>query len=189
MAPTYKQNKDFEDTARFLFNRRTFKQIPYPSSDDDEGHPSDLEYRGLRFEEISTGRRFWVECKYRPDVCGEWKTDYLVDDQFFLYKRIRARTGEPVFLMTGLGGTTWLPEIMYCLNLDEIHFATFHYGSYDCNRVDDVINSLDELIRIAAETDESIWAERYGRLNPSSSGTESLPSALAHNAPPTACPS
>ena len=147
----YKLGNDFEDTAASLFDPGAFRQIHRTPRDDETNgrYVRDMGYPDLRFVENATGRRFWVECKFRAHVGPKWEIDWCTDAQLYRYKRIRERTREPVFIMIGLGGTVQQPERIYCLDLDRIFFTTLFYGTYKRNRVYEKIDDLDGLLDLA----------------------------------------
>ena len=62
-------------------------------------------YPDLRFRERSTGRRFWVEVKYRARAEENGKITWCNENQLRHYKRTMYETGEPVFIMIGVGGS------------------------------------------------------------------------------------
>ncbi len=147
----YKLGNDFEDTAASMFDPGAFRQIHRTPRDDETNgrYVRDMGYPDLRFVENATGRRFWVECKFRAHVGPKWEIDWCTDEQLYRYKRIRERTREPVFIMIGVGGTVQQPERIYCLDLDRINFTTLFYGTYKRNRVYGKIDDLDGLLDLA----------------------------------------
>ena len=154
----YRLGNDFEDYVITMFNPEKFELIHRtPTNDDTNGRfVHSMVYPDLRFREIATGRKFWVEVKFRARTEDRGVITWCNDNQLRNYKKTMYESRNPVFIMIGLGGTVQNPEKIFCLNLDRINFTTLYYGTYVHNRViNRRIESFEELIDIdgKAETD------------------------------------
>ena len=151
MEVGYKASREMFDPEKFELIHRT------PTNDDTNGRfVHSMVYPDLRFREIATGRKFWVEVKFRARTEDRGVITWCNDNQLRNCKKTMYESRNPVFIMIGLGGTVQNPEKIFCLNLDRINFTTLYYGTYVHNRViNRRIESFEELIAIdgKAETD------------------------------------
>ncbi len=68
----------------------------------------------LEVEHVGSGDSFGIECKYRASTFMgrlSWAKEY----QLKKYARYREKTGRPLFIVIGLGGTPERPDYMYCV--------------------------------------------------------------------------
>ena len=148
----YALGNDFEDTVASMFDPSAFRLI-HRTPRDDESHGRyvhGMELPDLRFREISTGRRFWVECKYRARFGDDWTIEWCSRNQLTAYKRTLHEYREPVLVVIGVGGTVGKPEKMYCLDAERLNFTTLFYGTFRNNRVYWALpRTLDGLIGLA----------------------------------------
>lgn len=144
----YGLGNDFEDTVASMFDPESFELIHRtPRHDDDDGrYVRGMAYPDLRFVEKSSGRSFWVECKFRAHVGPKWEIEWCNRDQLTRYKRTMHQYREPVLIVIGVGGTAQHPERIYCLNLDRVNFTTLYYGTYKDNRLHGRVTDLDGLL-------------------------------------------
>ncbi len=144
----YGLGNDFEDTVVSMFDPECFELVHRtPRHDDNGGHyVRGMAYPDLRFVERSSGRSFWVECKFRAHVGPKWEIEWCTRDQLTRYKRTMHRYREPVLIVIGVGGTAQHPERVYCLNLNRVNFTTLYYGTYKDNRLHGRVSDLDELL-------------------------------------------
>ena len=147
----YRLGNDFEDTVAEMFDPSLFELIHRTPRDDetDGRYVRGMELPDLRFREISTGRRFWVECKFRAHPREDWSIEWCSREQLTAYKRTMHEYREPVLAMIGLGGTVQRPERIYCLDVGEINYTTLFYGTYKDRRVHMKPAGLDVLLCIA----------------------------------------
>ena len=149
----YTLGNDFEDTVASMFDPSKFRQIHRtPRHDRANGqYIPGMELPDLRFQEVSTGRRFWVECKYRARPNPDWSLDWCSPKQLRSYKDTMYRTGEPVLVIIGVGGPVWRPDSVYCLDLDRLDYPTLFYGAYKGHRLYMNPDSLDTLLYIGGQ--------------------------------------
>jgi hypothetical protein len=73
----------------------------------------------IRFKLKETIKDFSVECKYRSNYYKngiEWCKEYQLKN----YKKFATETGIPVFIVIGIGGTSYSPEELFIVPLDKI---------------------------------------------------------------------
>ena len=148
----YRLGNDFEDYVITMFNPEKFELIHRtPTNDDTNGRfVHSMVYPDLRFREIATGRKFWVEVKFRAHTEDRGAITWCNDNQLRNYKKTMYESGNPVFIMIGVGGTVKYPTSIYLLNLDRIHFTTLFYRTYRGNHVySRQIDSLDSMFEIS----------------------------------------
>jgi hypothetical protein len=147
----YRLGNDFEDTVASMFDPAVFELI-HRTPRDDEAHGRyvrGMELPDLRFREIATGRRFWVECKFRAHPREDWSIEWCSRKQLTAYKRTMHEYREPVLVMIGLGGTVQNPEHIYCLDVRDVNYTVLFYGTYKDKRVHMRPSNLDALLYIA----------------------------------------
>ena len=148
----YRLGNDFEDYVITMFNPEKFELIHRtPTNDDTNGRfVHSMVYPDLRFREIATGRKFWVEVKFRAHTEDRGVITWCNDNQLRNYKRTMYESRDPVFIMIGVGGTVRCPASVYLLNLDRIHFTTLYYRTYHDNCVySRQIENLDSMFEIS----------------------------------------
>lgn len=147
----YRLGNDFEDHVASMFDPSLFERIHRTPRDDETGgaYAEGMELPDLRFKEISTGRTFWVECKFRAHAGESWDVEWCGYRQLLAYRRVRERTGDPVLVFLGLGGSVRRPDAVYCLDLDDLQYTTMHYAYYRTHRIYWPPRNLDQLLYIA----------------------------------------
>ena len=109
-------------------------------------------YPDLRFRDKMTGRKFWVEVKYRSHTEPDGSVVWCADNQLTNYKRTMYESREKVFIMLGIGGTVQKPDKVYCLDLDNINFTKLFYGTYKNHRIMfGTVESLKQLEYISSD--------------------------------------
>ena len=133
----YRKGNEFEEYVRNMFPEEKFELIHRTPTDEDTGgrYVHSMIYPDLRFRERSTGRRFWVEVKFRSRTEQDGSIIWCTDNQLTNYKRAMFDTREKVFIMIGIGGTVQNPSKVYCLNLEDINFTTLFYRTYKDHRI------------------------------------------------------
>lgn len=149
----YALGNDFEDTVASMFDPSRFRQIHRTPRHDQAGgrYVPGMELPDLRFQEISTGRRFWVECKYRARPNPDWSLDWCSPQQLRSYKEAMRSTKEPVLILIGVGGPVRSPDRIYCLDLERLDNTTIFYGAYKGSRLYMKPYSLDALLYIGGQ--------------------------------------
>ena len=133
----YRKGNDFEDYVRNMFPPESFELIHRTPTNDDTGgrYVHSMIYPDLRFRDRKTGRKFWVEVKYRSHAEEDGSIVWCADNQLTNYKRTMYESREKVFIMLGVGGTVQKPDKVYCLDLENINFTMLFYGTYKNHRI------------------------------------------------------
>lgn len=148
----YRLGNDFESYVISMFNPEKFELIHRtPTNDDTNGmYVESMRLPDLRFRERSTGRSFWVECKYRTRTEDLGNIGWCTEKQLKNYKHTHYSTRDTVFIMIDLGGSVMAPNKVFCLNLERINFTKLFYSTYCTNRVKvDEIESYQQLLEIS----------------------------------------
>lgn len=148
----YQLGNDFESYVITMFDPGRFDLIHRTPTNEDTGgrYVRSMRLPDLGFRERSTGRKFWVECKYRARTEDLGTITWCTDNQLRNYKRTYYDTGDTVFIMMGLGGHVRAPDKVFCLNLERINFTRLFYSTYCTNRViGNRIESYQQLLEIS----------------------------------------
>lgn len=132
----FRIGNEFEDYVIRMFDPYRFELIHRtPTNKETNGRfvPS-MAYPDLRFREIATGRTFWVEVKYRSHTEERGNLTWCSYPQMCRYKKVRSETGEPVFIVIGVGGNSHDPDRVFTLNLDRVNYTTLYFRMYAQNR-------------------------------------------------------
>lgn len=148
----FRIGNEFEDYVIRMFDPYRFELIHRtPTNRETNGMfvPS-MAYPDLRFREIATGRTFWVEVKYRSHTEENGDLTWCSYPQMCKYKKVRSDTGEPVFIVIGVGGNSHDPERIFSLNLDAIRYTTLYQRTYAHGRLyRRSISSLEQLNHVS----------------------------------------
>ena len=133
----YRMGNDFEDYVRGMFPEERFDLLHRTPTHEETGgkYVKSMGYPDLRFREKGTGRRFWVEVKYRSHADSDGSIVWCTEAQLSRYKHTMHGTGEKVFVIMGVGGTTSDPDKVYCLDLDLLNFTKLFYSTYRDHRI------------------------------------------------------
>lgn len=133
----FRIGNEFEDYVIRMFDPRRFELIHRTPTNRDTGgrFVSSMAYPDLRFREISSGKQFWVEVKYRSHTEERGNITWCSYPQLCSYRKARYISGEPVFIIIGVGGNTHDPDKIFTLNLDRVNYTTLYYRTYTRNRI------------------------------------------------------
>lgn len=148
----YRLGNTFEDYVADMFDSDKFELTHRTLTNEDTGGKfvKSMVLPDLGFREKSTGRRFWVECKFRSKTEDLGDIVWCTDNQLRNYKRTHYKYREPVFIMLGVRGTVLNPNKVYCLNLERINFTKLFYSTYSTNQVKtEKIDSLKQMFEIS----------------------------------------
>lgn len=128
---TYKIGDAFEKHTSKLFPDDNFTILSYtPSCTILEGRRIESKKDpDFQFRYEKTGLVFWVECKFRSHLHGKrlhWSNYY----QMNRYKKHEANTGQPVFIMVGLGGTPKDPSEKFFIPLKHITYPKLYPSKF-----------------------------------------------------------
>ena len=133
----FRIGNEFEDYVIRMFDPRRFELIHRTPTNRDTGgrFVSSMAYPDLRFREISSGKQFWVEVKYRSRTKERGSITWCSYPQLRSYKSARVISDEPVFIIIGVGGNIHDPDRIFTLNLDRVNYTTLYYRTYIQNRL------------------------------------------------------
>ena len=153
----YRLGNDFEDYVVTMFDPSKFKLIHRTLTNDETNgrFVYSMVLPDLEFREISTGKEFWVEVKFRARTEDRGVITWCNENQLRHYKRTMYESRRPVFVMIGVGGSVHSPKRVYLVNLDRINFTTLYYNTYAHNRVYDHIDSLEQMFEISELKDNN----------------------------------
>jgi len=87
------------------------------------------------FLDRQTGKRFYVECKFRSYILNdENKIVWCNDNQLARYKWYH-KQNHPVFIAVGLGGSARTPRDIALFSLDKVHFTGLYYSFIKSNSI------------------------------------------------------
>lgn len=133
----YRRGNDFEEYVKNMFPADKFMLIHRTPTNEETGgrYVHSMVYPDLRFIDKATGRKFWVEVKFRSYTETDGSIEWCERNQLTNYKRTMHESGNKVFIMLGIGGTVQSPSRVYCLDLDNINFTKLYYGTYKSHRI------------------------------------------------------
>ena len=142
------------------------------------GCTPDCIYPDFEFKERSSGREFWVECKYRGHrVNGN--IDWADQKHLDRYIRMRAETRRKIYIVVGVGGDPSCPNEVFLFDLDDTHFTQIYRSRQECSRVRRrVFGSLSEIEMLCARRrsqGERHADGRYQDEHPGHGGPERVP--------------
>lgn len=115
--------KCFSPTSHSLIEWRSDKHLP------GWGAPRSNQWPDLVMEEVKTGRRFAVECKYRSRTeNGVVKWSYPKQRQGYCEYELREKI--PVYVALGLGGSPDAPCNIYLIRLRRIASHVINLGDF-----------------------------------------------------------
>ena len=111
-------------------------------------YTEDCIYPDYKFRDRSTGKEFWVECKYRSHRGERGAIDWTDQEHLQRYKRIRKESGLKTYILIGLGGRPDNPDELLFFDLDERGFATLFYSIQNELRIEKrPYSSLEDLLK------------------------------------------
>ena len=151
---SYDRGNEFETYVSRMFPSDRFELTYRTVTDREAGGEfvEGMEYPDLRLTEISSGRRFWVECKYRVSTRPDGGIAWCDEHQIETYRRIERDSGYPVFVMMGVGGRPDNPFRVYCVNLDHLRFTVVPESRLEACRIHlKKVDNLRQLEFIASQ--------------------------------------
>ena len=154
-SKTQRMGEQFEEFVQgFLFPKKYYEilhQTP-DSSANEERYIKSSDKPDYKFRDYSTGKSFWVECKYHTMWRGKFPDQYLTPflKEYELDRYIKLDKYEPVFIAVGTGGDAYTPTQSYLIPVRYIKIANritkkylLPFESHNLSRDDD--ERLDKL--------------------------------------------
>jgi hypothetical protein len=115
---THALGHNFEKHVVSLFSKG-FRVVKWIQDGSDRPRDEIDFYPDLIIEHLPTKRLIGVECKFRSSLFKgniSWAKEY----QLSKYERFKEKSGMPLFIIIGVGGSPKHPDTMYCLPLWQV---------------------------------------------------------------------
>ena len=127
-SKTHRMREQFEEfVSEFLFPKKNYEilhQTP-DSSANEERYIKSSDQPDFKFRDYTTGKSFWVECKYQTVWRGKFPDQYLTPflKEYELDRYTKLDKDEPVFIAVGTGGVAYFPTQSYLIPVRYIKIA------------------------------------------------------------------
>ena len=127
-SKTHRMREQFEEfVSGILFPKKNYEilhQTP-DSSANEERYNKSSDQPDFKFRDYTTGKSFWVECKYQTVWRGKFPDQYLTPflKEYELDRYTKLDKDEPVFIAGGTGGVAYLPTQSYLIPVRYIKIA------------------------------------------------------------------
>ena len=148
-SKTHRMREQFEEfVSGILFPKKNYEilhQTP-DSSANEERYNKSSDQPDFKFRDYTTGKSFWVECKYQTVWRGKFPDQYLTPflKEYELDRYTKLDKDEPVFIAVGTGGVAYFPTQSYLIPVRYIKIANritkkylFPFESHNLSREDD----------------------------------------------------
>ena len=173
-SKTHRMREQFEEfVSGILFPKKNYEilhQTP-DSSANEERYNKSSDQPDFKFRDYTTGKSFWVECKYQTVWRGKFPDQYLTPflKEYELDSYTKLDKDEPVFIAVGTGGVAYFPTQSYLIPVRYIKIADritkkylFPFESHNLSREDDerldkFFNDELQLGDVIPILSESLW--------------------------------
>ena len=127
-SKTHRMREQFEEfVSGILFPKKNYEilhQTP-DSSANEERYNKSSDQPDFKFRDYTTGKSFWVECKYQTVWRGKFPDQYLTPflKEYELDRYTKLDKHEPVFIAVGTGGVAYFPTQSYLIPVRYIKIA------------------------------------------------------------------
>lgn len=127
-SKTHRMREQFEEfVSGILFPKKNYEilhQTP-DSSANEERYNKSSDQPDFKFRDYTTGKSFWVECKYQTVWRGKIPDQYLTPflKEYELDRYTKLDKDEPVFIAVGTGGVAYFPTQSYLIPVRYIKIA------------------------------------------------------------------
>ena len=127
-SKTHRMREQFEEfVSGILFPKKNYgilHQTP-DSSANEERYNKSSDQPDFKFRDYTTGKSFWVECKYQTVWRGKFPDQYLTPflKEYELDRYTKLDKDEPVFIAVGTGGVAYFPTQSYLIPIRYIKIA------------------------------------------------------------------
>ena len=127
-SKTHRMREQFEEfVSGILFPKKNYEilhQNP-DSSANEERYNKSSDQPDFKFRDYTTGKSFWVECKYQTVWRGKFPDQYLTPflKEYELDRYTKLDKDEPVFIAVGTGGVAYFPTQSYLIPVRYIKIA------------------------------------------------------------------
>ena len=170
---THRMGKQFEEfVSGILFPKKNYEilhQTPDSSANEDR-YIKSSDQPDYKFRDYSTGKSFWVECKYhtmwRGKFPDQYLTPFLKEDELERYTKFDK--DDPVFIAVGTGEEAYFPTQSYLIPVRYIKNANritkkylLPFESHNLSRDDERLEKLRDdkfqLGDVIPILSESLW--------------------------------
>ena len=172
-SKTHRMGQHFEEfVSGFLFPKKYYEilhQTP-DSFANEERYIKNSDQPDYKFRDYSTGKSFWVECKYHTMWRGKFPDQYLTPflKEYDLDRYTKLDKDEPVFIAVGTGGEAYTPTQSYLIPVRYIKIANritkkylLPFESHNLSREDERLEKLRDnefqLGDVIPILSESLW--------------------------------
>ena len=173
-SKTHRMREQFEEfVSGILFPKKNYEilhQTP-DSSANEERYNKSSDQPDFKFRDYTTGKSFWVECKYQTVWRGKFPDQYLTPflKEYELDRYTKLDKDEHVFIAVGTGGVAYFPTQSYLIPVRYIKIANritkkylFPFESHNLSREDDerldkFFNDELQLGDVIPILSESLW--------------------------------
>ena len=165
--------EQFEEfVSGILFPKKNYEilhQTP-DSSANEERYNKSSDQPDFKFRDYTTGKSFWVECKYQTVWRGKFPDQYLTPflKEYKLDRYTKLDKDEPVFIAVGTGGEAYTPNQSYLIPVRYIKIANritkkylLPFESHNLSREDERLEKLRDnefqLGDVIPILSESLW--------------------------------
>ena len=127
-SKAHRMREQFEEfVSGILFPKKNYEilhQTP-DSSANEERYNKSSDQPDFKFRDYTTGKSFWVECKYQTVWRGKFPDQYLTPflKEYELDRYTKLDKDEPVFIAVGTGGVAYFPTQSYLIPVRYIKIA------------------------------------------------------------------
>ena len=127
-SKTHRMREQFEEfVSGILFPKKNYEilhQTP-DSSANEKRYNKSSDQPDFKFRDYTTGKSFWVECKYQTVWRGKFPDQYLTPflKEYELDRYTKLDKDEPVFIAVGTGGVAYFPTQSYLIPVRYIKIA------------------------------------------------------------------
>ena len=153
-SKTHRMREQFEEfVSGILFPKKNYEilhQTP-DSSANEERYNKSSDQPDFKFRDYTTGKSFWVECKYQTVWRGKFPDQYLTPflKEYELDRYTKLDKDEPGFIAVGTGGVAYFPTQSYLIPVRYIKIADritkkylFPFESHNLKRDDERLEKL-----------------------------------------------
>jgi len=117
----HEKGTHFERHIISFFSKEHYELIEWRSDKEAYGkrYPLSNQWPDLEMQEIASGKRFAIECKFRSGISEEFKWARS-SKQFENYREYQRMKGFPVYVAIGIGGAAYKPKSIFMVPLDHL---------------------------------------------------------------------
>lgn len=149
-VPSAEKGYDFEKYVLSRFDKKMFRLRAWRGDKHLRGWGSPISnsYPDLELEEIATGHKFAIECKYRKNLQAD-KFVWATPKKMSIYNSFQSEKNMIVFVAFGIGGKPSMPHFTAVMPLNSIKYAELYKSKLAPFQVSEEFLTLDYLRNMA----------------------------------------